>query len=114
MKTPGRTHRLVTQFARPTRFMVRPRVLSRAEQRALLGELKERLLEEHLTGEDSPEARPRVRWAAEEAASLAWASPFPLLVLPELVKEKVAAARAQAERQARIWRQSTALLAEAA
>lgn len=94
--------------------MVRPRVLSRAEQRALLGELKERLLEEHLSGDDPPEAWPRVRWAAEEAASLAWASPFPLLVLPELVKEKVAAARAQAERQARIWRQSTALLAEAA
>lgn len=105
---------MVPRFLRPTRFTVRPRVLSRAEQRALLGELKERLLQEHLAGEEPPEVQPRVRWAAEEAASLAWASPFPLLVLPELVKEKVAAARRQAERQARIWRQSTALLAEAA
>lgn len=114
MKTPEAAHRVDAQFARPTRFTVRPRVLSRAEQRARLGELKDRLLQEHLSGADPTETPPQVRWAAEEAASLAWASPYPLLVLPELVKEKVAAARARAERQALIWRRSTALLAEAA
>lgn len=90
------------------------RALTRAEQRALLGWLKDRLLREHLAREESPEARPRVQWAAEEAAALAWASPFPLLVLPELVKEKVTLARAQADRQARIRRQSAALWAGAA
>lgn len=107
-------NRLIPHFARPTRFAVRPRALTRAQQRALLGELKERLLRKHLTRTGSAEARARVRWAAEEAASLAWASPFPLLVLPELVEEKVAAARAQAARQEYIRRLTAAWLAEAA
>lgn len=84
---------------------------SRAEARARLEALKERLLRRSL---EAPEARgltERLRWAAEDAASLAWATAFPLLVLPELVEEKLEAARRQAARQERIRRRSAALLA---
>ncbi len=106
--------RLTAHFARPTRFSVRPRGLTRAEQRARLSELKERLLRAHLARAGSEAIRSRVRWAAEEAASLAWASPFPLLVLPELVEEKVARAREQAARQEHIRRRTAEWLARAA
>mgnify|MGYP000141499571 CR=1 FL=1 len=108
------TTRLTARFARPTRFAVRPRVLTRAEQDARLGELKDRLLRLHLAKAGTSELTPLVRRATEDAASLAWATPYPLLVLPELVEEKVAAAHEQAARQARIRRQSAALYAEAA
>ena len=40
-----------------------------------------------------------MRRAANEAAALAWLTPFPLLVLPALLDEKAEAARRQAERQ---------------
>lgn len=106
--------RLTAHFTRPIRFSVRPRGLTRAEQRAMLSELKERLLRAHLARAGSETVWSRVRWAAEEAASLAWASPFPLLVLPELVEEKVARAREQAARQERIRRRTADWLARAA
>ena len=109
-----KTTRLTPRFARPTRFVLRPGTPSRAEREARLGELKERLLRVHLARTESDALKPAVQRAADEAASLAWATPYPLLVLPELVEEKVAAARAQAERQARIYRQTAALFAEAA
>jgi len=106
--------RLSAHFARPIRFSVRPRGLTRAEQRAMLSDLKERLLRPHLARAGSEAVRSRVRWAAEEAASLAWASPFPLLVLPELVEERVARAREEAARQERIRRCTADWLAWAA
>lgn len=106
--------RLTARFARPTRFRMRPRGLTRAEQRARLSELKERLLRAHLAREGSETIRSRIRWAAEEATSLAWASPFPLLVLPELVEEKVARAREQVARQEHIRRRTAEWLARAA
>jgi hypothetical protein len=112
MKT--QTTRLPARFARPTRFQVRPRVLTRAEREARLGELKDRLLRLHLAEAESSELVPIVRRATEDAASLAWATPYPLLVLPELLEEKVAAARIQAARQNQIRRRTAALFAEAA
>jgi hypothetical protein len=112
MKT--KTTGLPTRFARPTRFQVRPRVLTRAEREVRLGELKNRLLRLHLAEADTSELVPVVRRAAEDAASLAWATPYPLLLLPELVEEKVAMARIQAARQAQIRRQTAGFLAEAA
>jgi hypothetical protein len=106
--------RLTARFARPTRFQIRPRVLSRAERDARLAELKDRLLRLHLAEAGTEDLTPLVRRATEEAASLAWSTAFPLLVLPELIEEKVAAARQQAVRQNRIRRQSAAWIAEAA
>lgn len=41
----------------------------------------------------------RLRHATHEAWALAWTTPYPLLVLPVLLEEKLAAARRYSERQ---------------
>ena len=64
-----------------------------------LDSLKSRLLDELLGGETNAELVRRLQRAADESASLAWASPFPLLTLPELLAEKAREAQRQFERQ---------------
>jgi hypothetical protein len=59
----------------------------------------------------TPELTPPLRRAANDAAALAWATLYPLLVFPVLFEEKIAAALRQAERQARIFKRSRELLA---
>ena len=61
--------------------------------------LKDRLLGEQLAAVSDTELRRRLRRAAEESASLAWATPIPLLALPELLAEKTREAWRQFERQ---------------
>ena len=61
--------------------------------------LKVRLFDELLGAETNEELIRRLRRAADESASLAWASPFPLLTLPELLGEKIREAQRQFERQ---------------
>jgi hypothetical protein len=76
---------------------------------ALEGELdylKARLLKEQLTRATEPALNPLLRRAANEAASLAWFTPFPLLVFPLLLEEKAEAARRQQARQRQIRRRS--------
>ena len=51
-----------------------------------------------------------LRRAATEAATLAWMTPFPLLVLPVLLEEKIQEAQMQAQRQVLIRRRSRALI----
>jgi hypothetical protein len=72
----------------------------RVAQEAELERLKERLLREVL-GETSarPDLNLAYRRAANEAASLAWLSPFPLLLFPGLFAERASEARERAERQ---------------
>lgn len=64
-----------------------------------LESLKNRLLDEVLGGEADEDLIRRLRRAADDSASLAWASPFPLLMLPELLTEKTREAQGQFERQ---------------
>src|SRR3954465_10896241 len=65
-----------------------------------LERLKERLLEQLLPQTTHrPDLSSAYRRAANDAVSLAWVTPFPLLVLPVLFEEKAAEAQAQAERQ---------------
>src|SRR5262245_31466317 len=52
-----------------------------------------------------------VRGAVGEAEALAWSTPYPMLFLPELVEEKVAAARTYASRQESILRRQQQALA---
>ena len=61
--------------------------------------LKNRLLARRLAEVVAPEANTYVRRAANEAAALAWVTPYPLLAFPELLDEKVRAALRYAERQ---------------
>jgi len=107
-------HSLPARFEAETRFEVAvPAVPSRGEMERELESLKDRLLEKMLV--DAPENTPHepLRQALAEAATLAWMTSHPLLVLPVLAEEKVEAARLKAGRQARI-REKSALFAELA
>jgi len=52
-----------------------------------------------------------VRRAANEAAAVAWTTPYPLLVFPALFEEKWELALMQQERQDQVWQRSRVLLA---
>lgn len=86
---------LQTRFRKETRFDVGPIVTApfRGQIETRLEELKHALLQPVLRGTLNPELHARVTWAAQEAASLAWLTPFPLLVFPTLFEEKMRAAR---------------------
>jgi hypothetical protein len=64
--------------------------------------LKGRLLRRLTAESNNPVLLTRLQQAAAEAESLAWLSPFPLLVLPALLEEKVRVARLHAARQAQL------------
>ena len=75
----------------------------RATQSTELDRLKERLLQELLSqAADRPELNPAYRRAANDAMSLAWVTPFPLLFLPALLEEKAAEARQRMQRQEQV------------
>lgn len=64
--------------------------------------LKSQLLAGHLADVRDAELEIRLRRAADESASIAWATTYPLLTLPELLREKTAQALAQHTRQREI------------
>src|SRR5438105_11305723 len=96
--------RIATEFAPETRFEVPalPASPYRAGQQNRLEQLKLRLLAEQLEQLWEPEINSQVRRAANEAAALAWVTPFPMLMFPVLFEEKVAVALGIAERQAQV------------
>ena len=104
--------RVPARFAPETRFEVRPAPPApfRATQENELERLKNRLLREYLDEAAEPRINANVRRAANEAAALAWVSPYPLLVFPDLFAEKAAAALHQADRQRTIRQRSLQLL----
>jgi hypothetical protein len=105
--------RVPARFGPETRFEVRPAPPApfRAVQETEFERLKSRLLARQLAGAPTAELNPPLRRAANEAAALAWATLYPLLVFPVLFDEKTQAALRQAERQARIFESSRELLA---
>jgi len=105
--------RVPARFGPETRFEVRPAPPApfRALEDTEFERLKNRLLARHLAEAPAPELTPPLRRAANDAAALAWATLFPLLVFPVLFEEKIAAALRQAERQTRIFKRSRELLA---
>jgi hypothetical protein len=104
--------RVETRFGPDTRFTV-PTVPV-APFRALLEDelelLKGRLLRQRLNETGVAELHVRLRRAANDAAALAWATSFPLLVFPELFAEKAGAALKQARRQAEVRERSREIL----
>ncbi len=86
-----------------------PATTARAAKDSELERLKQRLLLEHLRETPEPTFSAPIRRAANDAAALAWATSYPLLVLPVLLQEKAAAARCQALRQKRIRERSDQL-----
>jgi hypothetical protein len=104
--------RVPTRFGPETRFEVKPVPPApfRAFEETELERLKNRLLINVLTDLDAPAASPYVRRAANEAAALAWVTPYPLLTFPALFEEKVETALHYAERQADVRERSAELV----
>jgi hypothetical protein len=104
--------RVPTEFGPETRFEVRanPPAPFRAFQENEFERLKNKLLAEQLL-DAVPELNAPLRRAANDAAALAWATVFPLLVFPALFEEKIADAVLRAGRQARIYANSRLIAA---
>jgi hypothetical protein len=105
--------RVAAKFAPETRFELRPQAAApfRANLESEFERLKRRLLAEQLETVEQPQLNVPIRRAANEAAALAWVTFYPLLVFPALFEEKSAAAVQQAQRQARIYANSSELVA---
>ena len=105
--------RLPTRFAPETRFDLRPlgRASARVAREEELEGLKRRLLAEKLEEFWNTPHNGRLWRAANEAAAVAWVTPYPLLVFPELFEEKAKEVLAYAEQQERVTRMSRELLA---
>jgi len=78
-----------------------------------LEQFKQCLLGEHSRARDL-QVHSWVSRAVDEAASIAWATPYPLLVLPVLLEEKLRDARRKAELQQTIYESSQPIVALAA
>jgi hypothetical protein len=106
-------NRVPTKFEASTRFAppIVARVAFRGAAETELDQLKNRLLARELERTTSLEQNVGLRRAANDAAALAWLTPYPLLLLPTLFEEKVRAARLKAGRQALIRERSSELLA---
>ena len=102
-------HRKVrTRFAPETRFdvPVPPAAPFRGTLETDLEQLKARLLRELLDSAADAVLHAPLRRATNDAAALAWTTPFPLLVLPELVREKAESARRYVQRQAALLKRA--------
>lgn len=75
--------------------------------------LKGRLLREKSIAASNENVMSCLRQAAEEAASLAWATPYPLLLLPELFSEKAVEACFRFRRQREIRQRSEKIVTPA-
>jgi len=104
--------RVPTRFAPETRFEVKPVPPApfRAIQETELERLKNRLLLGLLNEGGEPKFVAYVRRAANEAAALAWVTPYPLLTFPGLFEEKVKTALLYAERQTSVRARSAELV----
>ncbi|HLH54336.1 MAG TPA: hypothetical protein VKY92_12045 [Verrucomicrobiae bacterium] len=83
----------------------------RAVQENRFEALKSTLLGEQLDSVWRPELTVVIRRAANEAAALAWVTPYPLLTFPLLFEEKAEAAVRFAAEQDRIRERSRSLYA---
>ena len=101
------------RFAPEVKFEVAagPPAPLRARQDAELEQLKNELLEERRGEAWDSRRRNALRLAANDAAALAWVTPYPLLVFPVLFEEKAEAALNQSLRQNQVRSRSWELLA---
>jgi len=104
--------RLEAEFGPETRFEVRPTPPTpfRSAQESRFELLKRRLLTERLDEIWGAKPASQVRRAANEAAALAWITPYPLLVFPVLFEEKAEAALLVIDRQRRVRERTRELL----
>lgn len=112
----NRVKKIEARFEPETRFTVNlsPEGLHRRQVAEQLERLRQRLLARHLMYAPDLELTPAIRRAAQDAVSLAWMTPCPLLVFPLLLEEKVQEAIRQARKQQQVWHRSRQLMALAA
>jgi hypothetical protein len=105
--------RVPAEFAPEVKFEVAagPPSPLRARQDAELERLKNQLLQERRGEAWDSRLRNALQRAANDAAALAWVTPYPLLVFPVLFHEKAEAAVHQAQRQTQLRARSRELLA---
>ena len=110
---PKRT-KLQARFGAERRFEVAaaPAVPFRGTRETELEQFKNRLLRAALEAVSDVDLYAPLRRAANEAAAVVWMTPFPLLFLPALFDEKVAAAQRHFERARSIRSRSRRLLSE--
>jgi hypothetical protein len=115
MRNRSRNRLVRARFEPETRFEIDPlaAVPARGPGENELEQLKARLLRPLLAPAAEPELNTALQRAANEAASAAWFTPFPLLFFPTLLEEKAAGVRRQLERQREIREQTQGLLEEA-
>jgi hypothetical protein len=104
--------RVPTRFGPETRFDVKPVPAApyRAVQENRFERLKSILLDARLEELLDPTFNSYVRNAANDAAALAWVTPYPLLVFPGLFEEKADSAVKLAEKQEEVLERSRELL----
>ncbi|HMJ88646.1 MAG TPA: hypothetical protein VK530_02460 [Candidatus Acidoferrum sp.] len=100
------------RFARETQYEVVPAPAApfRATRDTELEQLKQRLLRAAINGVVQVDLYAPLRRAANEAAAIAWMTPFPLLFFPVLFEEKTVVARHQAARQQTVRARSSEIL----
>jgi|GEM_PF-1883940 len=76
----------------------------RSQVATWVSELRSQLLEPLRSEMKFSSCEHRLRLALNEAEAVAWQTPFPHLVLPELVAEKISQLRVWCERQQALWR----------
>lgn len=115
MKTNLAKKKVPARFRRETYFEIAPRFDSLAASDAERGKfekLKSTLLKPVLDDTLSPALRKQLRLAANEAAAVAWTTPFPLLVLPVLLEEKAEEVQEYVRRQEQVQQASHFLFTE--
>jgi len=107
MKKAHATQPVPTQFWPEVAFEVMPLTpaQARTELSAQFHALRNRLIRRSLLSEASLFDSDLMR-VANEAAALAWTTPYPLLVMPALFEEKLQSARVRMNRQQQIHSQS--------
>jgi hypothetical protein len=100
--------------ATPFEWVPPPAVPFRATEETDCERLKRQAMSEWLNRAETVEELALIRRAANEAAAMAWLTPYPLLVLPLLVEEKADRAVFQAKRQQQIRERSRFLMAQPA
>ena len=97
------SRRVPIQFEADVRFDATPvPPPDRERMRQLFVQLQERLVEHSLDQTRSSILRVSLKRAANEAAAMAWTTPYPLLFLPGLFEEKALTMRLRRDRQQQI------------
>jgi len=115
MKEKYKKRQLRTRFKPKTRFDVDAPAptAARGPVESELEQLKARLLKPLINETADAAQNAPLKLAANEAAGLAWFTPFPLLFFPALLEEKIYAAQRQQARQELIRKQTGDLLDKA-